>query len=63
MLGPEDLGKGLSPVVASYIAALQSAAERFEDPAERRIADRVVSMATEMLASQLQAAAAPTSPN
>lgn len=57
MLGPEDMSRGLAIVVKTYVDALSSAAARFEDPDERVIADRTVSLAIELLAGQLGAAA------
>jgi len=56
LLTPADLESGLSQVVQLYVNCMGAAAERFVDPAERLVADRVVSATTEMIVAQLQAA-------
>lgn len=61
LLTPGEAQQGLANVVAIYIQSLGAAAERFVDPAERHIADRVVALTIETLAAQLSAA--PQRPN
>lgn len=55
MLGPAEMSKGLAIVVKTYVDALSSAAERFTNPSERQIADRLVALTIELLAGSLQA--------
>lgn len=55
-LGPEEMSQGLAMVVKSYVDALASAAERFSDPDERQVADRMVNLTVELLTSQLASA-------
>ena len=56
MLDQSDLNRGLAVVVEVYLRCLASAAERFEDPAERLVADRMVAMTVETVVAQLSAA-------
>lgn len=56
LLTPADLEAGLKAVVAVYVNALGSTAERVEDPEERLVIDRFLGQAMEELAGQLEGA-------
>lgn len=56
LLTPQDLELGLKSVLAVYVGALSSTAERIVDPSERLIVDRFLSVAMETLAGQLEGA-------
>ena len=56
LLTPADVEAGLKGVVAVYVKALGSTAERVEDPAERLVIDRFLGQAMETLAGQLEGA-------
>lgn len=51
-----DLEAGLAAVVAVYVRAMKSAAERFTDPHERAVADRFAGLTVELLSAQLASA-------
>ena len=53
---PAEVGGAIEEIAKIYITALASAASRFEDPVERRIADRIVSLTVELLGAQLASA-------
>lgn len=56
LLTPAELEAGLKGVVAVYVNALGSTAERVEDPAERLVIDRFLGRAMSELAGQLEGA-------
>lgn len=53
LITPAEAGAAIEEVARIYLTALASAATRFELPAERLVADRLVRLATELLAEQL----------
>ena len=58
LLTPADLEAGLKSVLAIYIGALSSTAERIVDQEERLVVDRFMKLAMETLAGQLEGARA-----